>query len=111
MWVLRNLRVLLVVVGVTLLAGCASQEADPVAPATATGDDARLYVGDEEGRITSDTLKCAVIYGSAMASFVVERFGPERLLPLTEEVIDTRLQAFRDLSAIPTIIPLVGISS
>ena len=49
MWVLRNLRVLLVVVGVTLLAGCASQEADPVVPATATGDDAdaRPYVGDE----------------------------------------------------------------
>ncbi len=64
-----------------------------------------------EGRIDADALKCAVIYGSAMASFVVERFGPERLLPLTEEVIDTRLQAFRDLSAIPTIIPLVGISS
>ena len=64
-----------------------------------------------EGRITTDTLKFAVIYGSAMASFVVERFGPERLLPLTEDVINTRLQAFHDLSAIPTIIPVVGISS
>ena len=64
-----------------------------------------------EGRIDADALKCAVIYGSAMASFVVERFGPERLLALNEETINDRLQAFQDLSAIPTIIPLVGISS
>ena len=64
-----------------------------------------------EGRITTDSLKCAVIYGSAMASFVVECFGPERLLPLTQDVITARLQAFRDLSAIPAIIPVVGVSS
>ena len=64
-----------------------------------------------EGRIDADTLKCAVIYGSAMASFVVERFGPERLLNLSEDMINDRLDAFRDLSAIPSIIPLVGISS
>ncbi len=64
-----------------------------------------------EGRIDTDALKRAVIYGSAMASFVVERFGPERLLSLTEDVINARLQAFRGLSAIPTIIPLVGVSS
>ena len=64
-----------------------------------------------EGRINADTLKCAVIYGSAMASFVVERFGPERLLNLSDEAINDRIQAFQNLSAIPTIIPLVGISS
>ena len=41
----------------------------------------------------------------------VERFGPDRLLDLTEEEINTRLDAFRNLSAIPTIVPLVGITS
>lgn len=64
-----------------------------------------------EGRYDAEALKRAVIYGSAMASFVVERFGPERLLELTEEEINTRLQAFCAISAIPTIAPLVGISS
>ena len=63
-----------------------------------------------EGTIGPEALKRAVIYGSAMASFVVERFGPDRLLNLTEEEINTRLEAFQDLSAIPTIVPLVGIS-
>ena len=62
-------------------------------------------------RIDTEALKRAVIYGSAMASFSVERFGPDRLLDLTEEEINTRLDAFRDLSTIPTIVPLVGISS
>lgn len=46
-------------------------------------------------------LRRAVIYGSAMASFVVERLGPERLLNLTGHDITTRLKAFRTLSEIP----------
>lgn len=64
-----------------------------------------------EGHLDTDALKRAVIYGSTMASFCVERFGPERLLTLTEDAINTRLQAFCDLSAIPAIVPLAGISS
>ena len=68
------------------------------------------YLAREE-RIDSESLKRAVIYGSAMASFSVERFGPDRLLDLKEEEINTRLDAFRDLSTIPTIVPLVGITS
>ena len=67
------------------------------------------YLAREE-RIDNEALKRAVIYGSAMASFSVERFGPDRLLDLTQEEINTRLDAFRDLSTIPTIVPLVGIS-
>ena len=50
---------------------------------------------------TGDTsftgLKRGVIHGSAMASFCVEKFGPERLLELTEEDIKNRLNAFVQL--------------
>lgn len=57
-----------------------------------------------EGRLDAECLKRAVIFGSAMASFVVERFGPERLLDLTENEIHARIQAFRDLSTIPALV-------
>lgn len=53
---------------------------------------------------TADTdfenMKRAVIYGSAMASFCVEKFGTERLLNLTREEIEQRVQRFIDLSAV-----------
>jgi sugar/nucleoside kinase (ribokinase family) len=54
-----------------------------------------------------DSLKRAVVYGSAMASFVVERFGTERLLTLTRDSIDRRVDAFRVLCEIPSMAPLV----
>ncbi len=57
-----------------------------------------------EPQIDRDSLKRAVIYGSAMASFSVERFGPDRLFELTEEEIHARVDAFRDLSTIPTLL-------
>jgi sugar/nucleoside kinase (ribokinase family) len=41
-----------------------------------------------------ENVKKAVIYGSAMASFCVERFGAERLLQLTKREIDERFQRF-----------------
>lgn len=43
----------------------------------------------------------AVIIGSALASFVVERFGTERILELTTDDYKDRLNAFYELSAIP----------
>ncbi len=49
------------------------------------------------GRITESSLRTAVVYGSVMASFVVERFSLERLIDLTWEEIDTRYRAFIDL--------------
>lgn len=55
----------------------------------------------QRSTIDVEALKTAVIYGSAMASFVVERFGPERLYDLVPTEIHQRLDAFRDLSAIP----------
>jgi sugar/nucleoside kinase (ribokinase family) len=42
-------------------------------------------------------MKQAVVYGSAMASFTVERFGPERLINLTEGEIEARVEMFRNL--------------
>ncbi len=44
-----------------------------------------------------DNLRRAVIHGSAMASFCVEKFGPERLLELTPTDIQQRLHQFVDL--------------
>jgi sugar/nucleoside kinase (ribokinase family) len=47
---------------------------------------------------TNDTsfenMKRALIYGSAMASFCVEKFGTERLLELDQAQIDARVQDF-----------------
>jgi sugar/nucleoside kinase (ribokinase family) len=53
------------------------------------------------GRYDVEALKQAVVVGSALASFVVEAFGPEPLLRLTPEGVDERVAAFHRLSAIP----------
>ena len=45
-------------------------------------------------------MKRAVIYGSAMASFCVEKFGTERILNLSKLEINTRVQEFIDLSQV-----------
>jgi sugar/nucleoside kinase (ribokinase family) len=42
-------------------------------------------------------MKTAIIVGSAMASFCVEQFGPQRLKSLTKADIDTRIRQFVDL--------------
>jgi len=47
--------------------------------------------------VSFDNLKRAIIYGSAMASFVVEDFGTRRMQGLTKEMIDGRIQQFIDL--------------
>ncbi len=43
-------------------------------------------------------LKNAVIFGSNMASFCVEKFGTERMQELTKEEVNSRLQQFRALT-------------
>ena len=47
--------------------------------------------------ISFDNMKRAVIYGSAMASFCVEKFGPERLVGLPADALEERVQEFVDL--------------
>lgn len=47
--------------------------------------------------ISFENMKTAIIVGSAMASFCVEKFGPERLKEITRADIDERLQQFVQL--------------
>jgi sugar/nucleoside kinase (ribokinase family) len=47
--------------------------------------------------ISFESMKRAVIYGSAMASFCVEKFGLERVVDLDQEEIEERVQDFIDL--------------
>jgi sugar/nucleoside kinase (ribokinase family) len=51
------------------------------------------------GDLSFNNMKNAVIYGSAMASFCVERFGTERLVNLTETELNTRIAEFKKLSS------------
>lgn len=44
-----------------------------------------------------DNLKRAIIVGSALASFTCEKFGIERLLEISRDDIDARIQQFVDL--------------
>jgi len=48
--------------------------------------------------ISFDNMKRAVIYGSAMASFTVEKFGTDRLIDLSDEEVSERLQQFLNLT-------------
>ena len=50
--------------------------------------------------ISFENMKRAIIYGSAMASFCVEKFGTERLQNLTKKEIDNRIQQFVDLTQV-----------
>lgn len=47
--------------------------------------------------ISFENMKTAIIVGSAMASYCVEKFGPERLKEITKEDIDARLNEFVQL--------------
>ena len=50
--------------------------------------------------ISFNNMKRAVIYGSVMASFCVEKFGTERLVNLDQSEINSRIQQFIDLSQV-----------
>lgn len=52
----------------------------------------------QQGKITFDEMKTAVIMGSAMASFTVQKFGTECLETLTREQLHQRILAFKSLS-------------
>ncbi len=67
---------------------------------TGAGD---TFAGGFIGYISStkdasfENMKRAIIYGSAMASFCVEKFGTERIVNLNKAELDERLQEFIDL--------------
>lgn len=46
------------------------------------------------GDVSFENMKTAIIYGSAIASFCVEKFGPERLKEITQEEMKERLENF-----------------
>lgn len=50
------------------------------------------------GTVSFNNMKNAVIFGSTMASFCVEKFGMEALIDLNMDQISERIQQFRDLS-------------
>lgn len=45
-----------------------------------------------------ENMKRAIIYGSALASFTVERFGVDRLYELDDEELNHRLEVFKSLT-------------
>jgi sugar/nucleoside kinase (ribokinase family) len=47
--------------------------------------------------ISFNNMKTAIIVGSAMASYCVEKFGPDRLKEITKAEIDSRIQEFVNL--------------
>ena len=49
--------------------------------------------------ISFDNMKRAIILGSAMASFCVEKFGTQRLREITKEDINDRLNQFVQLAS------------
>jgi sugar/nucleoside kinase (ribokinase family) len=53
----------------------------------------------KHGRVTPHTLRNAMVYGSVMGSFVVERFGVERLTKLTLGEIRARARKFSELTS------------
>jgi len=48
--------------------------------------------------ISFENMKNAIIYGSNLASFCVEKFGTERMQSLTKEEVENRLQSFKELT-------------
>ncbi len=48
--------------------------------------------------ISFDSMKRAVIYGSALASFCVEKFGTERIAEITKAEMHQRVRQFRELT-------------
>jgi sugar/nucleoside kinase (ribokinase family) len=68
---------------------------------TGAGD---TFAGGFSGYITQsenvsfDNMKNAIIYGSNLASFCVEKFGTERMVDLEENEVVTRLKQFKSLT-------------
>ena len=68
---------------------------------TGAGD---VFAGGFMGYLSSSNnrsftnMKRAVVYGSAMASFCVEKFGPQRLTEIRKDLIQKRVGQFVDLA-------------
>jgi len=56
------------------------------------------YVAKNSGDVSDAALRKAVVYGSAMASFTVEKFSLDRLKTLTTEQLDARVRMLKELA-------------
>jgi sugar/nucleoside kinase (ribokinase family) len=65
---------------------------------TFAGGLAGCLASQDQGTVTFDHLRRAVVYGSVMASFNVEAFSLERLRTLTRQEIEERYQMFKLMS-------------
>ena len=52
----------------------------------------------QQGDVSFETMKTAIIQGSNLASFCVEKFGTERMVELTESEVKSRLKQFKALT-------------
>ena len=52
----------------------------------------------QTGDISFENMKSAIVYGSAMASFTVEKFGTDNLVHFTPTMMNDRLRAFKELT-------------
>lgn len=52
----------------------------------------------QQGDISFETMKTAIIQGSNLASFCVEKFGTERMVELKESEVKSRLKQFKALT-------------
>jgi sugar/nucleoside kinase (ribokinase family) len=52
----------------------------------------------QTGNVTFENMKNAIIHGSNLASFCVEKFGTERMVTLTKEEVVARLKQFKSLT-------------
>ena len=74
---------------------------DEVIDPTGAGDSfAGGFIGylTQTGDISFKNMKLALIYGSAMASFTVEKFGTENMLNYSPNMMADRLKAFKELT-------------
>jgi hypothetical protein len=63
------------------------------------------YLDSQDGATDDATLRRALTYGSAVASYWVEEFGCERAERLTRDEIEERYDAFRGMTSIASAKP------
>ena len=82
---------------------CAAYPLEDIHDPTGAGDTfagglAGYLAAADQGHVTFQALRKAVVCGSVLASFNVEKFSLERLRTLTQEQIDARYESFRAMS-------------
>ena len=69
------------------------EEADQLCDRIGIIDSGKIQVID-----SPENMKNAIIFGSTLASFCVEKFGTRRIEDLSDEEVKRRLSAFKELT-------------